>query len=58
MKVNKRQTEIRKRVQKKHPSKSEIAFKIGITPAYYSKFLNDKLEVSDELLDKIENKIL
>jgi transcriptional regulator with XRE-family HTH domain len=58
MKVSKRQTEIRKRVQKKYPSKLELAVKIGMHPSYYSKFLNDKTDLSEDMLSKIEKTIL
>ena len=58
MKINKRQREIKKRLIKRYPSKAELADKVNITQAYYSKLLNDKVEVSEELLDKIEKVLL
>jgi len=54
MKVNKRQIELKKRILKRYPNKQEQAFKIGLSTGYYSKFLNDKLELSEEQLDRIE----
>lgn len=58
MKINKRQKDIRKRLQKRYPNKADLADQINITQSYYSKIMNDKLEVSNELLDKIERVLL